>query len=255
MSGYGCPVPAFDAQAIPQITQMLYREGEAWRALLALHAGVVSTAQQLSAVVAESASLETNEAGNATEHRELQYCAALTQVASNCDAMHAEAIKLRGLRKARASADVQTIQALMDAHTNETLAVGASLASNISMSIQTATSDVRTSIQTTRQQLAQTRALLQLVNDAPSLRGRLRIGLVDPNGTSTDYSTDAVFAAVYRVNAELTEEALVQAMADLSANGPGDSEGAPAPADDVVAPPPQRTVARRTGDRAQGHHR
>jgi len=255
MQGYGCPVTAFDAQNIPPITQMLYREAEAWRALLALHSGVVSTAQQISAVLTESASLDTNETGNATEHRELQYCAALTQVASQCDAMHAEAIKLRGLRKARATADVLTIQGLLDAHANETLAVGASMASSASMSIQTATADVRNAIQSTRQQLAQTRALLQLVQDAPTLRGRLRIGLVHPTtGRTTEYSTDAVFTAVYRVNSELTEDALAQAIADLSTEDVEEVSTASAPAEDVVAPPPQRTVARRAGDRAQGQH-
>ena len=89
-------------------------------------AGVVSTAQQISAVVTEATTLDTNETGNATEHRELQYCAALTQVAAQCDALHAEAVKLRGLRKARSSVDLHAIQALLDAHANETLAVGAS---------------------------------------------------------------------------------------------------------------------------------
>lgn len=254
IQGYGCPVTAFDAQAVPQITQMLYREGEAWRALLALHSGVVSTAQQISAVVTESATLDTNETGNATEHRELQYCAALTQVASHCDALHAEAIKLRGLRKARASADVQTIQALMDAHTNETLAVGSSLASGMSMSIQSATADVRTAIQSTRTQLSQTRALLELVHEAPALRGRLRIGIVDDTrNTTLNYSTDAVFAAVYRINAELTEEALVQAMEVLSAEDSSEAGVATGPVEDTVASPPQRTVARRTGDRTPLH--
>lgn len=251
---YGCPVGAFDSQAVPQITQMLYREGEAWRALLSLHSGVVSTAQQISAAVSDAASLESNEAGNATEHREMQYCAALTQLAAQCDAMHAEAIKLRSLRKARVSVDGHAIQTLLDSHANETLAVGTSLAGSASMSIQSATAEVRTAIQTTRSQLAQARALLQLVQDAPTLRGRLRIGITSADGErSSDHSTDAVFAAVYRVNAELTEEALTQAMHDLMV------EPAAAPADESpsssVAPPPQRTVARRTGDRAQAPHR
>lgn len=252
----GCPVTAFDAQAVPQITQLLYREGEAWRALLSLHAGVVSTAQQISAAVADATSLDTNETGNATEQRELQYCAALTHVAAQCDAMHTEAIKLRGLRKARASADAQAIQALMDAHTNETLAVGASLASNVSMSVQTATSDVRNAIQATRSQLAQTRALLQMIYDAPALRGRILIGITsDDDRPPSEFSPDAVFAAVYRRDSELTEESLAQAIEDLVLEHPLESEGMAVPVEEAVAPPPQRTVPRRTGDRTQGSHR
>lgn len=181
----------------------------------------------------------------------MQYCAALTQVAAQCDAMHAEAAKLRGLRKARASADVHAIQALLDAHANETLAVGTSLASSVSMSIQTATSDVRNAIQATRSQLAQTRALLQLVQDAPTLRGRLRIGITAGRGdATTECSPDAVFAAVYRRSSELTEEALAQAMDDLLLEPVPVEDGA---VEDAIAAPPQRTVPRRTGDRTPRH--
>lgn len=263
MQCYGCPVTAFDAQSVPQITQMLYREGEAWRALLALHSGVVSAAQQISAVVSESASLDTNEASNATEHRELQYCAALTQLAAQCDALHVEAVKLRGLRKARASADLLAIQALLDAHANETLAVGSSLASNASMAITTVTADVRNAIQSTRSQLAQARALLQIVKDAPVLSGRLSIGISTPDGSRTvEHSTETVFAAVYKCHAELTEDSLAQALQDLllepqspATTSSSSSADAPAPAEETVAPPPQKTVPRRTSDRSQTHHR
>lgn len=263
----GCPVPAFDAQAMPQICQMLYREGEAWRALLALHSGVVSTAQQVSALVTEATSLDHSEAGNATEHRELQYCAALTQLAATCDALHMEAIKLRGLRKARAAADIHAIQALMDAHANETLAVGASLSSNSSMAIQTVTADVRNAIQATRSQLAQSRALLDIVQNAPALCGTMRIGIVPRNGgTAVDFSTDAVFAAVYKRASELSEESLAMAMNDLmidsSATPSSDAtDGANAPAAAAeeppvaIATPAPRTIPRRTGDRQAGSHR
>lgn len=245
---------------MPQICQMLYREGEAWRALLALHSGVVSTAQQVSALVNEATSLDHNESGNATEHRELQYCASLTQLAATCDALHTEAVKLRGLRKARASVDIHTIQTLMDAHARETLAVGSSLASNASMSIQSATADVRSAITATKSQLAQTRALLEIVANAPLLRGRLRIGIVsEDDGRMASFTPDAVFAAVYQSAAELTEDSLAGAMNNLMLDPPTESEAVSATAEESTPPPiaqpAPRTVPRRTGDRAQGSTR
>lgn len=232
---------------------MLYREGDAWRALLSLHSNVLSTAQHLSAVVAEATSLNVSESNNATEYRELGYYAALSQVAAQCDALHCEIIKLRGLRKARSTIDVHAIHALLDAHANETLAIGTSLASNVSLSIQSATSDVRMANQETRAQLSQVRALLQLVQEAPALSGRLKI-CISPSdgGASTEWSPGEVFEAIYKNSSELNEDALAFAMNNLSASEPSASELSDAA---PVAPPPVRTVPRRTGDRTPTSHR
>lgn len=248
----------FDPLSLPPITQMLFREGEAWRALLALHGGVLSRVHQISdpsAVAAEEA------AANASENRELQYCSNLTHLASMCDALHAEAIKLRGLRKARASLDVQMMQAVLDTHVSETLALGSSVASTVSMSLQSATVDVRTAIQETRLQLAQTRALLEQLKDAPDLRRRIKIRLQaaatdDAEQTTVEVSPDDIFSAVYKRGPELTEDILLQAIDDLLLKAPAtDSTPARSTPSSEVAVPPQRTVFRRTGDRAPVHQR
>lgn len=251
------PGGQFDPLSLPPITQMLFREGEAWRALLALHGGVLSRVHQISdpnAVAAEEA------AANASENRELQYCANLTHMASMCDALHTEAIKLRGLRKARASLDVQMLQAVVDTHVSETLALGASVASTVSMSLQSATVDVRNAIQETRLQLAQTRALLEQLKDAPDLRRRIKISVqtdhVGAEQTAVEVSPDDIFTAVYRRGPELTEESLEKAIGDLLLEAPAtDSTPTRSTPSSEVAVPPQRTVLRRTGDRVQIHQR
>jgi hypothetical protein len=78
--------------------------------------------------------------------RELSYCANLSQAAAQCDSLHSEIMKLRSLRKNRQTFDLSALQPLFSSHINESLAVGCSLASQASMSLQSLASEVRTSI-------------------------------------------------------------------------------------------------------------
>ena len=224
--------------SLPPVSVLLMREAEAWRALLGLHQGVVGAARQLASATNEgngaSASLETSR--EAIEARESNYYAGLTQLVAQCDQLSTEALRLRALRKSRASADVQALEMLMQAHSIETLAIGGALACSSAVAVQAVTAELRQAEQSTRQQLAQVRAVMQLVQDKPDLRGRLTLGYRD-----NALGLDEVFDAVYAHSEELTDEALVRALDGLvGAAAPG---AAPA-----VAVERQRTIVRRHAD-------
>jgi len=236
--------PQFDTN-VPHVSALLVREAEAWRALLGLHTGVISTARQMaSAVVEQDVMLDSTR--EAIEQREANYFAALTQLAANCDALGAEALRLRSLRKARSTTDTQALQVLMQAHSSETLAIGTSLSSNTSTSVQAVTAELRQATQATRAQLAQMRALMQAVQDQPELRGSIGVTFSSDDGRgSYQFTTDAVFDAVYQAGSELNEESLASAMRALCTPCMDT-----APAATPVAFPPARTVVRRQGDRS-----
>lgn len=237
---YG-PRHAYDA-SIPPVSALLMHEAEAWRALLQLHTGVVSTARQLAAATSETETgtmLESTR--EAVEAREAGYYAGLTHLASQCDALATEALRLRSLRKSRSSADVQALQVLMQSHSAETMATGTALSSNSAVEVGSVASELRQAQQATRQQIAQVRAVMQLVQDKPDLKGPLKLSY---GGAVLE--TDAVFEAVYRHSEQLTDDALVRALAELTA--PSGAAGGPAaaPAEGV------RTMVRRHADGKKG---
>ena len=131
------PTPSASANMPPPIAQMLYREGDAWSSLLALHTNVITNLQLASASISCESVLDTD------AERELQYVSTLSQAAAHCDQLHAEIIKLRTLRKTRSQYDLSALQPILRAHTSETVAVGTSLASQVSMTIQTVASEIR----------------------------------------------------------------------------------------------------------------
>ena len=135
------------------------------------------------------------------ETREASYYSALSQLASHCDALAAEALRLRALRKTRATTDTQALQARMQAHSCEALAIGTTLASSSSTSVNTVTAELRQATSSTRQQIAQVRALMQVLQDAPELQGRLTIRVDDAHS----FSPSQVFEAVYRHSEQLTD--------------------------------------------------
>ena len=193
---------------MPPVAALLMREADAWRGLLGLHTGVLSTARQLAAATSETETGTTLEATrDAIEAREAGYYASLTQLVAQCDQLAAEALRLRGLRKARQGADVQALQVLMQSHSSETLAIGGTLAANSALAVQAVTAEMRQATASTRQQLAQVRAILQLVQDKPALRGELTLGYRDWLVT-----LDEVFEEVYKESEQLTDEALVRAL-------------------------------------------
>jgi hypothetical protein len=234
--------------SMPPVSALLMREADAWRALLGLHQGVLGTARQLAMETTEcdGSAIETTQ--EAIEAREAAYYAGLTQLVSACDQLSTEALRLRALRKARCNTDAQALQALMRAHSTETLAVGATLAGNTAVQVQAATAELRQATQATRQQLAQVRAVLQLVQDHPPLRGTLRIGHVpEGGGDERSFEPAAVIEAVYHHGETLSEATLVKAMAELC--GPGPSTATPVVGGAPSAPSaPARQVVRRGSD-------
>lgn len=148
---------------IPQISQLLYREGDAWTSFLSLHQGVLNAVKNVNLNINSSDPLSADVA-----ERELQYCAALSHAAAQCDVLHSEILKLRNLRKSRQSFDVEVLQPLLRSHTSETLATGVSLASQASMSLQTISAEVRNVIQDTRKMEAELASLHDILSSFPS---------------------------------------------------------------------------------------
>ena len=145
----------------PPVAQLLYREGDAWTAVLSLHSSVVQSIQSLSASMASESSLDVD-----TE-RDLQYCTALSQTAAQCDALHSELVKLRTLRKARSSFDTSILQPIFSAHSREATATASSLASQAHISLQSVTSDLRTSIQEMKRTETELATLCELMKQCP----------------------------------------------------------------------------------------
>ena len=244
-AGYFQPAPGYgwDAsyqptyeQQLPPVSALLMREAQAWTALLNLHTGVLGTARQMAATLSESdPTLET--AREAIEVRESSYYAALSQLASHCDALGAEALRLRALRKTRATTDTQALQALMQAHSCEALAIGTTLASSSAIAVNTITSELRQASISTRQQIAQVRALMQVLQDAPELQGRLSIRVDEAHS----FTPSQLFEAVFRQADELTDDALSKALGELCAE---EEPGVTAPAAERAT-----TRVRRASDR------
>jgi hypothetical protein len=244
-AGYFQPAPGYGwdggyqhgyEPSMPPVAQLLMREAQAWTALLNLHTGVLGTARQMASSMTESdPTLET--AREAIEVRESSYYAALSQLASHCDALGAEALRLRALRKTRATTDTQALQALMQSHSCEALAIGSTLAGSSAIAVNTTASELRQASTSTREQIAQVRALMQVVQDAPALQGRLSIRV---DNTHT-FSPSEVFDAVYHQSDELSDEALSRALAELCR----------VEEPNVAAPTPERTNTRvrRASDR------
>lgn len=218
-TGYFQPAPGYGwgdgyqhgyEPSLPPVAQLLMREAQAWTALLNLHTGVLGTARQMASSMTESdPTLET--AREAIEVRESSYYAALSQLASHCDALGAEALRLRALRKTRATTDTQALQALMQSHSCEALAIGSTLAGSSAIAVNTTASELRQASTSTREQIAQVRALMQVMQDAPALQGRLSIRVDDTH----TFSPNEVFEAVYKQSDELSDEALSCALEEL----------------------------------------
>lgn len=245
-SGGGLPGAGY---GWPPISDLLLREAHAWAGLLGLHGGVVQAAHALAGEQAEAGHARLAPSADEATAREQAYCTALTSLAAQCDALATEALRLRNLRKARCTADVAAIEAIIRPHAQEALAAGSALASNSALSVQTATTEIRQAMQTTKTQIAQLRALVAAVEQTQTtLRGELRVCVLRPGGAdpSGPFAVDAVLAAVYRRSAELTEAALAEALTDLVDGGDGGdrSGAAAAPA---AAAPPARSYARRLG--------
>lgn len=219
--------------SMPQVSALLMREAEAWRALLSLHTGVLGAARQLTTPMCEgggetrSPMLETMR--EAIEAREAHYYSGLTQLAARCDQMATEALRLRALRKTRQGVDVNALEGLLHAHATETLAIGGALAANAAVAVAGVTSELRQATQATRQHLAQVRTLMQLVQDQPGLKGRVQLAY-----NESVVAVGRVFDVIHEQSEELTDESLVQALDALTCGS--------APPDVAVAAPPDAVL-------------
>lgn len=201
---------------------MLIREAEAWRALLGLHASTVSAAQQLANPTEAGADvmLHYDEKASNSESREAAYCAALTGLASQCDGLVNEVLKLRTFRKARRTVEVQCVGEILRPHADEVLAIGQTLASNGALNVASVTTELRVAIQSQRNQISQLRVLLEAIKSARSLPlpkgGKLVLGMCSDTGETPELKDiDQVLKSVYSTSRELNETSLSDAITKL----------------------------------------
>lgn len=231
------------APELPAISQMLMREADAWRALLGLHGSVL----QLTRSLAHATTLEAgdphrqfDEQHEASEQREAAYLASVSQLIAQSDLLVSEAVKIRGLRKAKAQAESAALRDIVRLHDDEVMAMGEALGRNSGMSIASATAELRQASQAMRTQIQQARALLAVTAERRSLGAipqgaKVVMGVEDPNGDVRLYDVANVLEHVLQ-RGSLSEETLSAAL----------WEGALPREEDQ---PPQRTFARRAADR------
>jgi len=228
-NNHAAPVPVHQANAafwqppqeIPPISSLLLREADAWRALLGLHASLVTTTQQVSRATLEFASndnlVDEKRLNNAA--RETAYCSALTSLASQCDALFNEVMRLRTFRKARKTVEVETLSEIMSSHCEEVLAIGQTLATNGAINVATSTAELRAAIQAQRNQVSQLRAFLETLKTASTMKlpadAKLVLGVRGKDGVSGLRELDEIFKEVYSSSRELSETTLVDTMARL----------------------------------------
>jgi len=235
------PPPPPPPPDLPPISQLLLREAEAWRALLQLNASVLNVGRNVINSVADMDLAYTSEHQDASDQREAAYSASLSQLLSICDSLVYEAVKLRGLRKAKQHSEVVALREVIRKHSDEVLATGEALARNGALQIASLTVDIRNTSQKTKSQIQQARGLLTALAEAKSLEplpvdATIVIGYQIGENTVVKPVGDVLRHAYQRGG--LTDSALCLALCE----GEG---GAP-----VDAPASARVFARRSGERA-----
>lgn len=232
------------AMDIPPISSLLLREADAWRAVLSLHASVVTSTQHVarSSDNAADASLEDRRLN--TNSREAGYCSALSSLASQCDALFNEIMKIRACRKARRSVEVECANEIMRSHCDEILAIGQTLASNGGLSVSSATAELRVAIQAQRNQVSQLRVFLETLRTASTLplpaKSKLVVGVRGEEAEIKTIDLDDVLKEIYSTSRELTDISLSDTLSKLFLRETTSSES---------AAPPSRHFARRSVDR------
>lgn len=190
-----------------------------WRALLGLHSSTVNAAQQLAKPTEYGTDLTINyeEDISNSESREAAYSAALTGLASQCDGLVNEVLKLRTFRKARRTVEVKCVSEILRPHADEVLAIGQTLASNGALNVAAVTTDLRVEIQSQRNQISQLRILLDAIKSSRGLPlpsgSKLVIGVCSKSeGTPTIKDIDQVMKTVYSISRELNETSLSDAI-------------------------------------------
>lgn len=229
-----------DGVDMPAVSVLLVQEAQAWRALAQLHQGVAGTARAL--LGAMTATAERFEATReAAESREYAYCSSLTTLVSQCDLLSTEALRLRTLRKARATTETHVLQLLLQAHSDEALSTGHATAGQVAASLQALVSELGQASTSTRSQIAQLRTAMRLLQDDPQLRGELCVGVKhgpEMDADATLVPIGKIFDAIFAQNVEVTDETLVEGLAavgllnNAAAAAVADGEGCPSDGQD-----------------------
>jgi hypothetical protein len=186
-----------DIPNLPPISSILLAEASAWSSLLSVQQTVVGISKQIATVDASI----LQERSDASTQREFAYFAALSNLLSNCDTLALEVAKLRSLRKSRKNVEDAVVAELLRDHSNESVALGTTLAREHGLSLSALSSSIRAKNNEIKTQLQQLRALLDAVKDAPRLRlgsGEcVVVGIRDQNGSVKSMSVEAALAAAY----------------------------------------------------------
>ena len=81
--------------------------------------------------------------GADSEQREAAYIASIGQLCAQCDLLVSEAVKIRGLRKAKHQAESHALKEILRTHADEALGMGDIIARNSAMQVATVTSELR----------------------------------------------------------------------------------------------------------------
>ena len=229
---------------IPPISSLLLREADAWRAVLSLHASVVTSAQHAARSNDNTNDPSLEDRRLNTNSREAAYCSALSSLASQCDALFNEIMKIRAFRKARRTVEVECANEIMRSHCDEILAIGQTLASNGALSVSSATAELRVAIQAQRNQVSQLRVFLETLRTASTLplptKSKLVVGVRGEQSESKTIELDDVLKEIYSTSRELTDASLSDALSRLFLDEVKPSES---------AAPQSRQFARRSVDR------
>ena len=169
---------------------------------------------------------------DASDQREGAYIASLSQLLATCDTLVYEAVKLRGLRKAKHQSEVAALREVIRKHSDEVLATGEALARNSALQIASLAADIRNTSQRTKSQIQQARGLLSALTEAKTyepIPADATIVMGVKNGDETVLkSVNEVLAHVYQ-RGDLTDRTLCAALWE------GAPRASPAPAARIFA--------------------
>lgn len=154
----------------PPISVLLIKEAEAWRALLQLSSTVLRAGQTTVSTLTDNNPFYTSENQDDYDQREAAYSCSLSQLLSSADSLIYEAVKLRGLRKAKTQTEVAALRELFKTHSNEILSTGEALCRNSAFQMASLSNEIRKKSQQLKVQIQQARGLLAVLNESNSLK-------------------------------------------------------------------------------------
>ena len=207
---------------IPPISSLLIREADAWRALLNLHPSVVSGTQQIARSLGNSSDTYIKLAEDSqltSDCRESAYCSALSSLAAQCDSLFTEIMKIRAFRKTKRNVEVACVNEILRAHASEILAMGQTLASNGSLSVSSATSELRIAIQAQRNHITLLRQFLDVVKAFPTTiptSSKLAVCARNENNVITHiHNLDDIMEELSSTSQEITNSSVSKALSRM----------------------------------------